>query len=59
MGQIHMTKWSFEMIHRDEYERVCEENRELKAELRNLIKRINKVGESLDAVGKNEGHSKS
>ena len=51
MGQIHMTKWSFEMIDRDEYERVCEENRELKAELRNLIKRINKVGESLDAVG--------
>ena len=46
-----MTKWSFEMIDRDEYERVCEENRELKAELRNLIKRINKVGESLDAVG--------
>jgi len=54
-----MTKWSFEMIDRDEYERVCEENRELKAELRNLIKRINKVGDNLDAVGKNEGHSKS
>lgn len=46
-----MTKWSFEMIDRDEYERVCKENRELKADLRNLIKRINKVGESLDAVG--------
>jgi len=54
-----MTKWSFEMINRDEYERVCKENRELKAELLNLIKLINKVGESLDAVGKNEGHSKS
>ena len=46
-----MTKWEFSMINRDEYERVCKENRELKADLRNLIKRINKVGESLDAVG--------
>ena len=46
-----MTKWSFEMIDRDEYERVCKENRELKADLRNLINRINKVGESLDSVG--------
>ena len=46
-----MTKWSFEMINRDEYERVCKENRELKADLRNLINRINKVGESLDSVG--------
>ena len=46
-----MTKWSFEMIDRDEYERVCKENRELKADLRNLINRINKVGETLDSVG--------
>jgi len=55
-----MTKWSFEMINRDEYERVCKENRELKAELLNLIKLIaNLTGDNLDAVGKNEGHSKS
>ena len=46
-----MTKWSFNMINRDEYERVCKENRELKADLRNLINRINKVGETLDSVG--------
>ena len=39
------------MINRDEYERVCRENRELKADLRNLINRINKVGETLDSVG--------
>lgn len=39
------------MINRDEYERVCKENRELKADLRNLINRINKVGETLDSVG--------
>ena len=31
MGQVHMTKWSFNMINRHEYERVCAENRELKA----------------------------
>ncbi len=41
----------FSMINRDEYERVCKENRELKADLRNLINRINKVGETLDSVG--------
>ena len=29
-----MTKWEFNMIHRDEYERVCEENRKL----RDLVK---------------------
>jgi hypothetical protein len=51
MGQGDMTKWEFSMINRDEYERVCKENRELKADLRNLINRINKVGETLDSVG--------
>jgi len=47
-----MTKWEFSMINRDEYERVCKENRELKAELLNLIKLIvNLTGDNLDSVG--------
>ena len=46
-----MTKWEFSMINRDEYERVCKENRELKADLRYLINRINKIGDTLDSVG--------
>ena len=35
-----MTKWEFSMINRDEYERVCKENRELKAELGWVTKQL-------------------
>ena len=28
-----MAKWNFDMIHREEYKRVCDENKRLKEEL--------------------------
>jgi len=54
-----MTKWSFNMINRHEYERVCAENRELKAELEKITQQLfvmyvtgtKKLGETLDSVG--------
>ena len=53
------------MIERKEYERVCEENRELKVELGLVTKQLSamhvadtkKLGEDLDRVGKDEGAS--
>jgi hypothetical protein len=54
-----MTKWSFSMINRHEYERVCAENRELKAELEKITQQlfvmyvtyIKKLGGNIDSVG--------
>ncbi len=31
-----MARWGFDMIHREEYERVCNENRELKKQIEQL-----------------------
>jgi|TARA_R110000822_G_scaffold27829_1_gene82772 cell division septum initiation protein DivIVA len=47
-----MTKWSFDMIARQEYERVCEENRELKKKVEQLQKML---GENIDTARTNEG----
>jgi len=60
-----MARWGFDMIERKEYERVCEENRELKVELGLVTKQLSamyvagtkKLGEDLDRVGKDEGAS--
>ena len=44
------------MIQREEYERVCKENRELKAELRNIVSEIFKAGKKFDdRTRKDEG----
>ena len=58
-----MTKWSFDMINRHEYERVCAENRELKAELEKITQQLfvmyvtgtKKLGGNIDSLGKDEG----
>ena len=42
-----MARWGFDMIERKEYERVCEENRELRrrvAQLENLLGGTNDTG---------------
>ena len=33
IGAYDMTKWNFDMINREEYKRVCDENKRLKEEL--------------------------
>ena len=51
------------MINRHEYERVCAENRELKAELKNITQQLfvmyvtgtKKLGGTIDSLGKDEG----
>ncbi len=51
------------MINRHEYERVCAENRELKAELKNITQQLfvmyvtgtKKLGGNIDSFGKDEG----
>ena len=62
-----MTKWSFNMINRHEYERVCAENRELKAELEKITQQLfvmyvtgtKKLGGNIDRVGAVEAVGKS
>jgi len=36
IGSYDMARWGFDMIHREEYERVCNENRELKKQIEQL-----------------------
>ena len=47
IGTYEMARWGFDMIERKEYERVCEENRELRrrvAQLENLLGGTNDTG---------------
>jgi hypothetical protein len=58
-----MTKWSFNMINRHEYERVCAENRELRRELEQMTQQLfvlyvtgkKKLGGDIDGTRKDEG----
>jgi hypothetical protein len=48
IGTYDVAKWNFDMIHRDEYERVCKENRELKEKIEQLLNRLGDTRDNYD-----------